>query len=791
MPGRFSTQSDSMDETVKILLIEDNPADTRSLQKMLGTCGGACEIVQCERLESALSALLRETFDIALLVQELPGGAGVEAVRLLHDHAPGLPVFVLPGHACRDPAAPVLQKFVYDSQATDTGDADLLLHAIRYAREQKGAKPAPRRSEECYRRIVENLNEGILLVDTRGFVTFCNPLMAEMLGCVQQELIGRSIYDIVAPEHAGDLEEHLHRRRQGLREQYECTFVRQDGKRMIGLVVASPLAGGDGGFGGSIVGIMDITDRKGAEQQMRIMEMAVASSVSAIMFADLDGKLSYANPAFLRLWGYDSVDEVLGRATTAFWDDEREAEEVVKAVRCEGQWTGEMVGKRQDGATFDVRFSSNTVTDESGEPVMIMASFVDITKRKRAEREILTRNRQLIVLNRIIGSSASSLSLSELLETGMRRTLELMEYDVGLVYMLDTERKRALLQYQENMPATALSRNRIVKVHHWPINFVFIAGQARYIESSANLSSIESAILQELDVSALACIPLVAESVVVGAFYIGSRTACSFAGEERTLLEAIGKEIGSGILKGMLHKRLEAAHREANLYLDIMTHDIRNAENVSNLYGDLLIDILDGEAAEYARKLQGSIRKSIEIIANVSTIRRIHQTSADLKPCELDRVIRGEVEAFSDVRIVYEGRPCEVWADDLVSEIFSNLIGNGIKFGGQDVEIAIRVDDYDGENMLVSVEDTGPGVPDVLKKTIFHRFERERSHGSGEGLGLYIAKTLIERYGGRVWVDDRVEGRPDLGAAFRFTLQEVLPTGDDDVFDDECEPEEE
>ncbi len=791
MPGRFPTQSDIMDETVKILLIEDNPADTRSLQKMLGTCGGVCEIVQCGEIESALSALLRDTFDIALLVRDPPGSAGVEVVRLLHDHAPGLPVFVLPGHACRGAAAPAPERFAHDGPGTDEEDGGILFHAIRYAREQKRAEPEFRRSEEYYRQIVENLNEGILLIDTRGFVTFCNPLAAEMLGCMQQELVGRSIYDIVAPEHAGDMEKHLHRRREGLWEQYECTFVRQDGSRLIGLVVASPVTGGDGAFCGSIIGIMDITERKSAERQMRIMEMAVASSVSAIIFADLDERLSYVNPAFLRLWGYESVSEVLGHAMTSFWDDEREAGEVMNAVRCEGQWTGEMVGKRQDGTTFDVRFSSNTVTDESGEPVLIMASFVDITKRKRAEREILTRNRQLIVLNRIIGSSASSLSLSELLETGMKRTLELMEYDVGLVYMLDAERKRALLQYQENMPAAALSRNRIVKVHHWPINFVFIAGQSRYIESSATLSSIESAILQEFDVSALACIPLVAESVVVGAFYVGSRTGCSFSGEERTLLEAIGKEIGSGILKGMLHKRLEAAHREANLYLDIMTHDIRNAENVSNLYGDLLIEMLDGDAAEYARKMQGSIRKSIEIIANVSTIRRIHQTSADLKPCELDRVIRSEVEAFPDVRIVYEGRACEVWADDLISEIFSNLIGNGIKFGGQDVEIAIRVDDYDGENVLVSVEDTGPGVPDVLKKTIFHRFERERSHGSGEGLGLYIAKTLIERYGGRVWVDDRVEGRPDLGAAFRFTLQEVLPPGDDDVFDDECGPEEE
>jgi PAS domain-containing protein len=74
-----------------------------------------------------------------------------------------------------------------------------------------------------------------------------------------------------------------------------------------------------------------------------------------------------------------------------------------------------------------------------------------------------------------------------------------------------------------------------------------------------------------------------------------------------------------------LHHDLEAANREANLYLDILTHDIRNTENVSNLYAELLVDILDGETARYAENLQRSIKKSIEILGTVSTIRRIHR----------------------------------------------------------------------------------------------------------------------------------------------------------------------
>ena len=239
----------------------------------------------------------------------------------------------------------------------------------------------------------------------------------------------------------------------------------------------------------------------------------------------------------------------------------------------------------------------------------------------------------------------------------------------------------------------------------------------------------------------------------------------------------------------MLHKKLEAAHREANLYLDIMTHDIKNAENVSSLYADLLIEMLGGDAALYAKKIRSSVHKSAEIIGNVTTIRRIHHDPPEVGPVELGPVIEKEVAAFPDVAIEAGMTSCRVWADDLLSEVFTNLIRNAVKFGGPAVGITIRVEDYDGESVQVSVEDTGPGVPDGMKESIFTRFERGWVEGCGDGLGLFIVRTLIERYGGTIRVEDRVEGRPDLGAAFRFTLREVLLTGDEE--DDEPVPDEE
>ena len=436
---------------------------------------------------------------------------------------------------------------------------------------------------------------------------------------------------------------------------------------------------------------------------------------------------------------------------------------------------------RKDGTTGWIRDFGQNICGEDGRPALIQGTIHDMTDREQTNEGLLSSNRQLQALNQIMGVSASSLSLDELLEASLAKTLDLLDFDVGLTYLLNPDRTLALTRYHHAVPKSYLARNRAIKVHHWPWNFVFVAGQPRYLELQSKPGTVEEEILSSLGVSALACIPILAESVVVGALFVGSSARGGLRDEERHLLEAIGREIGSGFLRSMLHKRLEAAHRETNLYLDIMTHDIKNAGNVASLYCDLLIDMLEEDAATYAKKLRESVRKSTGILQNVSTIRRIHQEPPDLKPVHLSHVIRTELDRIPEADVFFEDTTAEVWADDLLPEVLTNLIRNAVKFGGPDVEITIRVRDCPEEDhtIVVTVEDTGPGIPDEMKEIIFHRFEQGKSRGCGDGLGLYIVGMLIERYGGRIWAEDRVSGRPDLGASFRFTLREVVHTGTD------------
>jgi len=221
-----------------------------------------------------------------------------------------------------------------------------------------------------------------------------------------------------------------------------------------------------------------------------------------------------------------------------------------------------------------------------------------------------------------------------------------------------------------------------------------------------------------------------------------------------------------------LGNALESAHRETSLYLDILTHDIRNANTVSLMYADILIEELEGAEKEYARKLKASIDRSTEILRNVATIRRLHENQISLKSVDLDRVIRMDIAEIPTASIRYSGSPCLVRADDLLPEVFANLIGNAVKHGGPGVEITVRTEEKNG-SVQVSVEDTGPGIPDSQKARLFNRFERGQTKASGQGLGLYIVRTLVERYRGRVWVEDRVAGHPEEGAAFRLTLEKA------------------
>ncbi|MCM2465820.1 PAS domain S-box protein [Methanoculleus oceani] len=632
-----------------------------------------------------------------------------------------------------------------------------------------------RESEDRYRFLVENLNEGIGLIDREGVAVFANQRMADIVGYPVTEIIGLPVSALVDETGAGCLGEYLQNLGRNMHEVFEIDLIRKDGARVHTLMATTPIVNADGTCRGFLVGVQDITPMKRMEAQLRESEEKYRSLVELSAEATMihrDGKIIFINPAGVRLLGASCPEEVLGKAILDIvHPDTRSTVEAFTARDLQGEQTPliELLVVRVDGTTVPIE-GRGTRTFFEGRPA-VQVVIRDVTHRKLAEEQLQARNRHLLLLNRIIATSASAHLPGELLETALNQTLDLLGYDGGAIYRLDAGRGEATLQCRRNMPDAYLDpAGNILGVSFAD---TLATGHPCYLEQDRAPNTSGSRLLRELGLAALACIPLVVESDVVGALLIGSRDRGSFSHDERALLEAVGREIGAGIMRGMLYRRLEVANREANLYLDILTHDIRNADNVANIYADILIDELEGEPARHARKLKAGIKKSIEITANVATIRKIHESRAGLTPLGLHDVIREEIAHFPDARITYGGPDVMVLADDLLPEVFTNLIGNAAKYGGKCVEVTVTVESLDEGTVIVTVADNGPGIPEDAKETIFFRFEREGGRRGSHGLGLSICRMLTARYGGRIWVEDRVPGHPEEGAAFRFTLRKA------------------
>jgi PAS domain S-box-containing protein len=137
-----------------------------------------------------------------------------------------------------------------------------------------------------------------------------------------------------------------------------------------------------GGFGT----VQDITERKSIENELRVKDFAVSSAASGIAITDLDGIVTYVNPACLSMWDYEREEEVLGKPAIDFFTDKKRFGVVLKTVLEEGIWQDEGQARRIDGSTFDVQVLANLVTDADGEPFCMMASFVDITERKKIDQ---------------------------------------------------------------------------------------------------------------------------------------------------------------------------------------------------------------------------------------------------------------------------------------------------------------------------------------------------------------------------------------------------------------------
>jgi DNA-binding response OmpR family regulator/signal transduction histidine kinase len=397
-------------------------------------------------------------------------------------------------------------------------------------------------------------------------------------------------------------------------------------------------------------------------------------------------------------------------------------------------------------------------------------------EQRRAQKEIIEQRNQLSIINEIIRVANSSLILDEMLEMILNITLNLLECDMGWIYLKSPDGRTAIMKAHFGVPPSFIEEKSSIFIRDWPYNLVFCACQPRYVEDLQESSPgiLDTRILEEVDALSFAGIPLVSDSIVVGALYIGQRKGHHFSEREKAILESIGREIGGTILRGMLQEQLEEAYLEEQCYLDLLGKDMKTLEHSMMEHTRIVTELLQGAAGHYAEKLNEDIREIVEITNDIATIRRLTDSPDEYDEVDLDGILESMEERFPHASISVQKTGLAVLADDLLAELFAHLIRNRVPARKKDVRISINVEEDENGVLLVSVEDSGNGIPDEDKTELFAH-PRAFSRGDAKSnLGLIIARMLVERYCGRIWAEDRIPGRPDEGLAIRFTLAPVI-----------------
>ncbi len=254
------------------------------------------------------------------------------------------------------------------------------------------------KSEARYRQMVENPLVGVWQTDIKGRFVFISKRLAEMSGYSQDEVIGMSMMVPIAPELRSWLAERMQKRKAGKLppEVVEAEMVRKDGSRYTALVAPATLYDEEEKFNGFIGTMIDITERKRAEEKIKRLSSAVEQSIDGIAIGDLGPKLTFVNNAFSRMHGY-SAEEMIGMKVVNLHNEEQvdEYKSGMNQIKTQGEWVGEIGHIRKDGTPFPTFMSVTLLKGADGKPTGILAAARDITERKQME-EALRKSEKML-----------------------------------------------------------------------------------------------------------------------------------------------------------------------------------------------------------------------------------------------------------------------------------------------------------------------------------------------------------------------------------------------------------
>ena len=477
--------------------------------------------------------------------------------------------------------------------------------------------------------------------------------------------------------------------------------------------------------------------------------------------------------------------------------DDRDAfvARVEGALRGESEYGGEFRRRRSDGSIVWRLDKGRVVFDEAGKPVRLAGVALDITAQKRTEAELERRRREAEVLADLARTVNASQDLETILPAIADGARALCGCDAARVALLDPERNAMVLRYTAGAPS-AMPPGFVIEPGKGIGGLAWARGQ---VIRSADFAGDPRFGREYLDIvhadhiASCMVAPIRIGARVEGLIYANNFTLRPFTVDDEQVLVTLAEHAAVALRNAQVLAReqqeraaAEAASRTKDEFLAMLGHELRNPLGAIHSAAHLL------QAADEDPALR---RRSREIIARQAAhLARLvddlldsarvatGKIALERRPLDLGEVAEQCVSALTAARrtegreVVVEARPAWISGDATRAEqIVMNLMTNALKFTPAGGRVTVRTG-RSGDDAVLTVEDTGAGIPPALLPRVFDLFvQGERSldrAAGGLGIGLTLVRRLVELHGVTITASS---GGPGRGSTFTVRLRAIQP----------------
>jgi signal transduction histidine kinase len=443
----------------------------------------------------------------------------------------------------------------------------------------------------------------------------------------------------------------------------------------------------------------------------------------------------------------------------------------------------------KDGSTVWTEVKATLLHDPNGQPTGILGVTRDITERRQAEEAIRQHSRRLALLNQAGQAFSSTLDPDQVLATVLEEVRRLLDVVAASVWLMDPETDelvcwQAAGPYGENVRGWRLAAGEGIA------GWVAHSGEHLIVSDTwADERHFKEVDQQTgLSLRSILTVPLRVKQDVIGVLQVADTEIDRFSAPELALLESLAGSAAIALdnarLVEALRQRtveLKVRNEELDAFAHTVAHDLKSPLSLIIGFAQVLeqdyAELPDEELGHCLCRIAHNGRKMSNIIDELLLLAAVRKVAIDMGSLDMASIV---TEAQQRLAFMIEGHQAEIILPDTwpialgyapwVEAVWVNYISNAIKYGGQPPRVEAGATVQADGKVRFWVQDNGPGIPPEAQARLFTPFTRlDQLRANGHGLGLSIARRIVEKLGGQVGV----ESEAGQGSVFSFILPGV------------------